>query len=145
MPKAKEFARKALNLDNTLAAAHSQLGLIELYYDWDWSAAEEEYRQTMALNPNYVWVHTWHARGLVARGRTQEAVAEAERMLALSPSPLEWDNADWIFVLARRYDLARVRAQELLEVAPHYVWAHFEMAQIYEGDGQLDKAAEESL
>ena len=145
MPKAKEFARKAMTLDNTLAAAHSQLGLIELYYDWDWSAAEEEYRQTMALNPNYVWVHPWHARGLLARGRTEEAVAEAERIVALSPSPLDWDNAVWIFVLARRCDLARGRDQELLEVAPHYVWAHFENAQIYECDGQLDKAAEESL
>ena len=145
MPKAKEFARKALTLDNTLAAAHSQLGLIELFYDWDWSAAEEEYRQTMALNPNYVWVHPWHARGLLARGRTEEAVAEAERIVALSPSPLDWDNAVWIFVLARRCDLARGRAQELLEVAPHYVWAHFENAQIYECDGQMDKAAEEYL
>jgi len=145
MPKAKEFARKAMTLDNTLAAAHSQLGLIELYYDWDWSAAEEEYRQTMALNPNYVWVHPWHARGLLARGRTEEAVAEAERIVALSPSPLDWDNAVWIFVLARRCDLARGRAQELLEVAPHYVWAHFENAQIYECDGQMDKAAEEYL
>jgi len=145
MPKAKEFARKAMTLDNTLAAAHSQLGLIELYYDWDWSAAEEEYRQTMALNPNYVWVHPWHARGLLARGRTEEAVAEAERIVALSPSPLDWDNAVWIFVLARRCDLARGRAQELLEVAPHYAWAHFENAQIYECDGQMDKAAEEYL
>ena len=145
MPKAKEFARKALTLDNTLAAAHSQLGLTELFYDWDWSAAEEEYRQTMALNPNYVWVHPWHARGLLARGRTEEAVAEAERIVALSPSPLDWDNAVWIFVLARRCDLARGRAQELLEVAPHYVWAHFENAQIYECDGQMDKAAEEYL
>jgi TolB-like protein/DNA-binding winged helix-turn-helix (wHTH) protein/Tfp pilus assembly protein PilF len=145
MPKAKEFARKAMTLDNTLAAAHSQLGLIELYYDWDWSAAEEEYRQTMALNPNYVWVHPWHARGLLARGRTEEAVAEAERIVALSPSPLDWDNAVWIFVLARRCDLARGRDQELLEVAPHYVWAHFENAQIYECDGQMDKAAEEYL
>ena len=145
MPKAKEFARKALTLDNTLAAAHSQLGLIELYYDWDWSTSEEEYRQTMALNPNYVWVHTWHARGLVARGRTEEAVAEAERMVALSPSPLDWVDAIWIFELARRCDLARGRTQELLEVAPQYVWAHFEMAHIYECEGQLDKAAEESL
>jgi len=58
---------------------------------------------------------------------------------------LDWDIAVWIFILARRCDLARGRAQELLEVAPHYVWVHFDMAQIYECDGQLDKAAEESL
>jgi len=145
MPKAKEFALKALTLDNTLAEAHSVLGMTELLYEWDWSAAEEEYKQTIALNPNYVWVHAWHSRGLVARGRTQEAIAEAKRMIDLSPSPFEWDNAIWVFVLAHRYDLARERGQELLEVAPRWVWGHFEMSQIYEQQGQLEKAAAESL
>jgi TolB-like protein/DNA-binding winged helix-turn-helix (wHTH) protein/tetratricopeptide (TPR) repeat protein len=145
MPKAKGFALKALILDNTLADAHSLLGMIALCYDWDWSAAEKEYEQTMALNPNHVWAHEWHARGLVAQGRTDEAIAEAERVLALSPTPLEWDSPIWVFVLARRYDLARERAQKLLEVAPNWVWGHFEMALIYEQQGKLEKAAQESL
>ena len=145
MPKAKGFALKALTLDNTLADAHSLLGMIALCYDWDWSAAEKDYVQTMALNPNHVWAHEWHSRGLVAQGRTDEAIAEAERVLALSPTPLEWDSPIWVFVLARRYDLARERAQKLLEVAPNWVWGHFEMALIYEQEGQLGEAAQESL
>ena len=145
MPKAREFARKALALDSTLVDAHSELGMIALYYDWDWSAAEKEYKQTMALNPNHVWAHEWHARGLATQGRTEEAIAEAKRVLALSPTPLEWDYPIWVFILARRYDLARERAQELLEVAPNWVWGHFEMAQIYEQEGQLPEAAQESL
>jgi TolB-like protein/DNA-binding winged helix-turn-helix (wHTH) protein len=145
MPKAKGFALKALTLDNTLVDAHSLLGMIALCYDWDWSAAEKEYEQTMALNPNHVWAHEWHSRGLVAQGRTDEAIAEAERVLALSPTPLEWDSPIWVFVLARRYDLARERAQKLLEVAPNWVWGHFEMALIYEQEGKLEKAAQESL
>ena len=145
MPKAKGFALKALTLDNTLADAHSLLGMIALCYDWDWSAAEKEYEQTMALNPNHVWAHEWHSRGLVAQGRTDEAIAEAERVLALSPTPLEWDSPIWVFVLARRSDLARERAQKLLEVAPNWVWGHFEMALIYEQEGKLEKAAQESL
>ena len=145
MPKAKGFALKALTLDNTLADAHSLLGMIALCYDWDWSAAEKEYEQTMALNPNHVWAHEWHSRGLVAQGRTDEAIAEAERVLALSPTPLEWDSPIWVFVLARRSDLARERAQKLLEVAPNWVWGHFEMALIYEQEGKLGKAAQESL
>jgi TolB-like protein/DNA-binding winged helix-turn-helix (wHTH) protein/Tfp pilus assembly protein PilF len=145
MPKAREFALKALTLDNTLAEAHSVLGMIELQYEWDWSAAEEEYNQTIALNPNHIDVHGWHCRGLVARGRTEEAVAEAKRIIALSPSPLGWDQVIWVFILAHRYDLARERAQDLLEVAPNWVWAHFEMAQVYEQQGQLEEAARESL
>lgn len=145
MPKAKEFALKALQLDNTLADAHSVLGNIELYYDWDWSAAEEEFKQTMKFNPNYVRALHWHSRGLVNRGRTEEAIAEAKLSLALDPSPYEWDYPIWIFILARRYDLALERAQELLELAPSYVWGHFELARIYEQQGKLEEAAQESL
>ena len=145
MPKAKESALKALTLDNTLADAHAALGRIALSYDWDWPAAEREYQQTMALNPSHVWAHEWHSRGLAAEGRTQEAVAETERVLALSPTPLDWDPAIWAFMLAHRYDLARERAQKLLEVAPNWVWGHFEMAQVYEQEGQFEKAAHESL
>jgi TolB-like protein/Tfp pilus assembly protein PilF len=145
MPKAKEFALKALQLDNTLADPHSVLGSIELFYDWDWSKAEEEYKLAMALNPNNVWAHEWHSRGLVTRGRIEEAIREANQAIALSPSPLTWDYPIWVFVLAHRNELARDRAQELLEVAPDWVWAHFEMAQVYEQQGQLEKAAREFL
>ena len=145
MPKAKEFALKALSLDNTLADAHSTLGHIELFYDWDWSAAEEEFKRTMELNPNDPWAHEWHSRGLVTGGRTEEAIAEAKQVIALSPSPLNWDYPIWVFFLARRYDLALERAQELLELAPNYSWGHFELAQIYEQKGRAEEAAQESL
>jgi tetratricopeptide (TPR) repeat protein len=145
MPKAKEFAMKSLSLDNTLADAHSALGNIELFYDWDWSAAEEEFKRTMELNPNHVWAHEWHSRGLVTRGRTDEAIAEAKLSIALDPSPLSWDYPIWVFVLARRYDLALERVQELLELAPNYSWGHFELARIYEQNGRAEKAAQESL
>ena len=145
MPKAKEFALKALSLDNTLSQAHCVLGMIELLYDWDWAAAEEEYKQTLALNPNYFGVYEWHSRGLVARGSTEEGVAEAKRTLALSPSPLSWDYPIWVFILARRYDLANDRAKALIEVAPEWVWAHFAMAMVYEQQGQPEEAAKEYL
>ena len=143
MPKAREFALKALSLDNTLADAHAVLGMIALFYDWDWSAAEKEYKQTMALNPNHVWAHERHARGLAAQGRKEEAIAEAKQVLVLSPTPSEWDYPIWVFILTRRYDLAQERAQELLEVAPNWVWGHFELAQVYEQEGQLEEAAQE--
>jgi TolB-like protein/DNA-binding winged helix-turn-helix (wHTH) protein len=145
MPKAKELALKALKLDDTLADAHSVLGKIKLYYDWDWSAAEEEYKQTMKLNPNQAWAHHWHSRGLVDRGQTEEAIAEAKLSLALDPSPYEWDWPIYVFLLARRYDLASERTQELLEIAPNYVWGHFELARLYEQQGKLKEAAQEFL
>lgn len=145
MPKAREFAMKALALDNTISESHGTLGMIDLFYDWNWSAAEEEYKQTIALNPNYFWVHSWHARGLVARGQTEQAVAEAQRVIGLSPSPLNWDYPIWVFVLARREDLARERAEQLLRVAPQWTWAHFSAAYVYDLQGDSKKAAQEFL
>ena len=145
MPKAKKFALKALSLDNTLAGAHSQLGMIELFYDWNWSAAEQEYKQSIKLNPNDVWAHNWHSRGLVTEGRTEEAIAEAKLSLAVTPSPIYWDYPIWIFVLARQYDLASERAQAMVEVTPNWVWSHFVMAQVLEQQGKLEEAAQESL
>ena len=145
MPKAKELALKALQLDDTLADAHSVLGKIELYYDWDWSAAEEEFKQTMKFNPNQAWAHHWHSRGLVDRGQTEEAIAEAKLSLALDPSPYEWDWPIYVFLLARRYDLASERTQGLLAIAPNYVWGHFELARLYEQQGKLEQAAQEFL
>jgi tetratricopeptide (TPR) repeat protein len=119
--------------------------MIELFYDWDWSAAEQEYKQTMKLSPNDIWAHNWHSRGLVAEGRTEEAIAEAKLSLAVAPSPIYWDYPIWTFVLARRNDLASERAQAMLEVAPNWVWAHFVMAQVLEQQGKLEEAAQESL
>jgi tetratricopeptide (TPR) repeat protein len=145
MPKAREFAMKALALDNTISESHATLGMIDLFYDWNWSAAEEEYKQTIALNPNYFWVHSWHARGLVARGHAEQAVAEAQRVIGLSPSPLNWEYPIWVFVLARREDLARERAEQLLRVAPQWTWAHFSAANVYELQGDSEKAAQEFL
>jgi TolB-like protein/DNA-binding winged helix-turn-helix (wHTH) protein len=145
MPKAKESALKALYLDETLADAHSSLGNIELFYDWDWVAAEKEFRRTMELNPNHVWAHEWHSRGLVASGRTEEAIAEADLSLGLNPSPLDWDYPVWVFILARRYDLAVRRNQEILELEPNFSWGHFELAQIYEHEGREKEAAQEFL
>lgn len=145
MPKAKEFAKKAVTLDDTSADAHSVLGSIELFYDWDWIASEAEFKRTMELNPSQAWARQWHSRGLVSSGRTQEGIAEAQRSLELDPSPFDWDYPVWVFILGRRYDLALQRAQELIDFSPDYPWGHFELVRIYEQTGRLEDAARESL
>jgi TolB-like protein len=145
MPKAKGFVLKALSLDDTLASAHSTLGTIELLYDWNWSAADEEFKRTMELNPSHVWAHEWHSRLLVTSGRTEEAIAEAKLSNGLDPSPLSGDYSIWVFILARRYDLALERAQALTELAPNFSWGHFNLAQIYQQTGRTEEAAQESL
>ena len=145
MPNAKGFALKALSLDDTLASAHSTLGTIALLYDWDWSAAEQEFKRTIELNPNSVWPHEWHSRVLVTSGRTEEAIAEAKLSIGLDPSPLSGDYPIWVFLLARRCDLALERAQSLVDLAPNYAWVHFDLGLIYEQMGRAEDAVQEFL
>jgi TolB-like protein/DNA-binding winged helix-turn-helix (wHTH) protein len=145
MPRAREYAQKALELDNTLAEAHSVLGTIKLFYDWDWPGAESEFKQTMMLNPNHAWAHRWYSRGLVTQGRSEEAVSEANFSLAVDPSPLGWDYFVWVFLLAHRNDLASERAQKLVELAPNYSWGHWAQAQVLERQGKAEEAARESF
>jgi len=144
MPKAREFALKALSLDNNVTNAHYALGAIALLYDWDWSAAEAEFHKELELNPSSV-AHQWLARALVTRGKTEEAVAEAKRTLGLSTSVVDWDNAVWIFILARRYDLARELATKVVDLEPNFPWGYFELAQVYEHEGKTEDVAREFL
>ena len=145
MPKAKEYVLKALALDDTQPDAHASLGAIELFYNWDWSAADAELKRALQLSPNHAWAHSFHAREMVASGRTEEAVAEAKLVIELSPSPMTWDYPVWIFALAGRNDLALERAKELVDVAPQYVWGHYELARVLAQEGRGAEAAQEFL
>ena len=59
MPKAREAARKALELDDTLAEAHTDMGTIHFWYDYDWNAAEREFRRAIELKPNSPGAHAY--------------------------------------------------------------------------------------
>ena len=77
--QARAAALKALELDPSLAEAHAALALIVQNHDWDWQTAEREFRQAIALNPNYATAHHWYAEHLMWRGRFDEALRESER------------------------------------------------------------------
>jgi len=145
MPKAREFALKALSLDNEVTNAHYALAQVALFFDWDWRTAENEFRRELELNPNHVLAREWRARALVTSGRTEEAVEEAKRSLDLSRWVPDWDYPTWVFILARRYDLARERAQEVVDLEPNFPWGHFELAQVYEHEGKPEDGAREFL
>ncbi len=83
--KARTAASKALQIDETLAEAHTSLGWIKRTHDWDWAGAEGEFRRAIELNPNYVNAHQWYALLLTTQGRLDEALAEAERARDIDP------------------------------------------------------------
>ncbi|MGH9643984.1 MAG: winged helix-turn-helix domain-containing protein, partial [Terriglobales bacterium] len=99
MPKARAAALKGLELDPTLAEAHSSLGLIAESYDYDWPSAEREFRRAIELNPAYATGHEWYAEYLSWQGRIEEALAESERARRLDPLSLiiATDNAATLY------------------------------------------------
>jgi TolB-like protein/DNA-binding winged helix-turn-helix (wHTH) protein/Tfp pilus assembly protein PilF len=125
MPEARTAALKALQLDDSLAEAHTSLALIVQNYDWDWKAAEREYRRAIQLNANYATAHHWYAECLAFQGRFDEALAESERARELDPLSLiiAADNGA-IYYFARQYDRAISRFQSVLDVDPSFGVAH---------------------
>src|SRR2546427_1506496 len=79
MPKAKVSVSKALELDESLAEAHTYLGHIRDFYDLDWAGAEREHKRAIELNPNDAIAHQFFAAYLIKMGRFNEAMAEQQR------------------------------------------------------------------
>lgn len=125
MPQARTAALEALQLDDSLAEAHTSLALIVQNYDWDWQAAEREYRRAIQLNENYATAHHWYAESLAFQGRFDEALRESERARELDPLSLiiAADNGV-IYYFSRQYDRAISRFQGVLDVDPSLGPAH---------------------
>jgi TolB-like protein len=85
LPAMRAAARRALELDGTLGEAHVAQGMLQFYFEWDWPAAEREFKRAIALNPNDQHAHHMYANYLVAMGRLDEAIAERTRALELDP------------------------------------------------------------
>jgi serine/threonine protein kinase/tetratricopeptide (TPR) repeat protein len=120
-PKAEAAARRAVQLDDALAEAHTSLASAVLDNDLDWTGAEREYQRAMALNPNYPTLHHWYSLYLAQLGRLDEAVKEAQRAVELDPlnMPLNQNLGD-VYVFARQYDHALEQYQRAIEIDPAY-------------------------
>ena len=130
-PKSNAAARKALELDPTLARPHANLGSNEMEHDWDFTGGEGEYKKSFELDPNDALVHVWYAFDIgVIGGREQEALAEANRAHQLDPlSPIvSWQVGD-VHVILRHYDEALVVCKRLAIENPTYAPAHFCLAR----------------
>jgi TolB-like protein/DNA-binding winged helix-turn-helix (wHTH) protein/Tfp pilus assembly protein PilF len=143
-PQAKAAAMKAMELDASLAEAHTSLAFASMNYDWDWSAAEREFQKAIELNPNYANAHHWYADYLSAVGRHQEAITESKRALELDPvSPIINAWLGWRYFFARQYDLAIEQYLKTLEMDPTFVPAHLVLGQGYEQKSMPEKAIDE--
>lgn len=141
---AKKAALKAIELDSSLAEPHASLAFIAETYDWDWPAAEREYKQALELNPGYAQAHNWYAGYLTYIGRFDEGIAEAIRARELDPLSLPLNNALAGRLLAGgRYDEALRQVQKTLELDEHFAPAHQTLGWVYLHSGKQDEAIRE--
>jgi TolB-like protein/Tfp pilus assembly protein PilF len=129
-----EAAAKAAALDPSLAEPHSSLAFIKLFSDWNWSGAEAELKQAIALNPSFARAHMWYSYYLVIMERIDEAVNESERARDLDP--FDYAVNEWLgqaLYHARRYDDALRQMKRTLEMFPdHGGRLYSQIAQVYE-------------
>ena len=141
-PKAKAAATKALELDESLAEAHTTLGLAIWSFDFDFTQAEREFQRAIELNPNYATGHQQYGNVLLsALGRSDDAIREGRRALELDPlsSVINSDlGVDYLF--AGRYDEAIAQFRKLLEMDPGYYFGHFQLGQALEMKGSREAA-----
>jgi TolB-like protein/DNA-binding winged helix-turn-helix (wHTH) protein len=125
IPKARAAALHALQIDDTLAEAHTSLALIAENYDYDWQTAEKEYRRAIQLDPQYPTAHQWYAECLSFQGRFPEALEESERARQLDPLSLiiATDHAATLY-FARQYDRAIEQFRAVLAMEPNFPRAH---------------------
>lgn len=144
MPKAKEAALKALALDDTLAEAHTSLGQITAYYDYDFATAERQFRRAIELNPNYATAHQWLAENLAAMKRLDESQAEIRRALELDPLSVIMNRIYGdILMDARKFDEAIQQYQRALTLDPNFPATHYFLGRAYEAKGMYAEAVEE--
>jgi TolB-like protein/tetratricopeptide (TPR) repeat protein len=144
-PSAERAARKALELDDTLAEAHTSLGFILAIYDLDFPASMREFERALALNPNYATAHHWFGNStLLLLGQFDRAISEGRRAVDLDPLSLII-NADLgaDYLEARRYDEAIVQLRKTLEMDPGFYYARWNLAQALELKGDFKSALAE--
>jgi serine/threonine-protein kinase len=107
MRRAKVEALKAIALDETLAEAHTSLAWVTFIYDWDWAAADREFRRAIELNPRYATARQWYSWLLMAMGRTEQSLAEGWAAAELDPASVSIRRSlGWLYYYARRFDPA---------------------------------------
>jgi TolB-like protein/DNA-binding winged helix-turn-helix (wHTH) protein/Flp pilus assembly protein TadD len=144
MPKARNAASKALELDDSLVGAHTSLAAVLFFYDWNWSAAEKELKRALEINPSYAPAHYTRSWFWASTGRFDEAVSEGKRAQELDPLALDAQiMAGSILYYARRYDEAIRQLQNTLAMHPDNWAAHLILGRVYEHTGRLSEALEE--
>jgi eukaryotic-like serine/threonine-protein kinase len=143
--KSNAAARKALELDTSLARPHAVLGGNEMEYDWNFAGGEAEYKKAFELDPDDATAHQWYANDLMSiGGREQEALAEITRAHQLDPlSAIISKQIGDVHISARRYDEGIAACRQLANENPAFAQAHYCLAYGYWGKRMYPQVVEE--
>jgi TolB-like protein/Flp pilus assembly protein TadD len=140
-PEAEAAARKALELDSTLAEAHVPLGYSQLVYEWNFPEARKEFERALQLRPGYATAHQFYGYYLTAMGKSNEAIAERKKAVELDPiSPLLNSALGEAYYHARRFDVTIEQNKKALELDPRYAIALVNIGRAYEQMGMHQQA-----
>jgi eukaryotic-like serine/threonine-protein kinase len=143
-PKAKAEARRALEIDDSLADAHVSLAYALFRGDWNWAESEKEFRQALVLNSRSAQAHQWYANLLIAVGRTDEAIAHTKLAVELdSTSLIIRSHFGFVYFFAHRYDDSIAACQKVLELDPTFFAARRYLGQAYAQKSKYEQAVSE--
>ena len=126
MPQAKAYAKKAIELDGTLAEPHAALGLATWFFDWDKETAEKEFKLAIELNPNYPTAHHFYSRFLRGLGRTAEGLKEIKRAEEIDPLSLIFiNNVAESYIDLGDLDSAEREIKRMIELDANF-WAAYQ-------------------
>jgi eukaryotic-like serine/threonine-protein kinase len=145
MPKAKAAAVRATELDETLAESHASLGVLKLFYDWDWPGAEMEFKRALELNPSLVEAHLGYATYLATLARFDDALAEDNLALSLDPaSPRARVAGLSHSYFARRFAQTIEDCRKTIELAPNVGTPHAFLGLVLSSEGRSADAIVEA-
>lgn len=143
-PRAKATALKALELDDTLAEAHTSLAQVLQHYEWDRAGAQRELDRAMELNPNYAFTYAFYSMNLAYLGRMEESIAAIKRWRELDPLSIPRNNGVAVgFMFARQYDQAIAESRKAIELDPSQLGPHLWLGRAYEQEGRYAEALAE--
>jgi len=144
LPQARAAATKALALDSTLGEAHTSLAFALNLFDWDWEAADLEFKKAVQFSPNYATAHQWYAWQLATMGRNSEALAEMRKAESLDPLSLiiSADMAD-LLLTGRLFDESIKQSRKTMELDSRFAVAHYVLGQALAQKQVFNEAIEE--
>ncbi len=142
-PKAKAFAQRALQLDSSLAEAHTSLAYVYTNL-WQWEQAEEEFKRSIKLNPNYSTAHHWYSIYLLDLGRNDEAMAEIKRAHELDPlSLIIGTTLTYAYFAEGDVNSSIAQCKRVIDLDPNFPRAHEYLGLAYLKEGRHSEAIAE--